>query len=122
MSAGKFTPTKYQANNLDIHPIRVQPETLALAKGASANTAPSGTITPGALRAKVSRGNREYGLKPRAITVVFDSSPPDGYATGTFIRIPILQSSLWESITEGDNVSYLGGTARVAGKSEERRR
>lgn len=122
MSSGAFDKTKYEADNGDIHPIRVQPETVALAKGGTTNAAPTGTITTDAIRAKVSRGNREYGLRPRYITVVYDTTAPTGYKVGTYIRVPILKSTTFSAISQDDTVTYLGTSARVAGKFPESRR
>lgn len=69
MSAGNFILSRYQADNGAIHPIRLQPETLAASIG-TVNVAPTGTVTVG-LRAKVSKTKRAYGLGPRTVTVRF---------------------------------------------------
>lgn len=122
MSAGPFSKTKYEADNDDIHPIRCQPETLELAKGGTTNSAPAGNITADALRAKVSRGNREYGLRPRYLNLVFDSDPPTGYKTGSYMRVPILKKSTFDAIAQDDTVTYLTKSARVAGKFPESKR
>lgn len=122
MSRGIFTKTKYEADNDDIHPIRVQPETVAFTSGGTANAAPAGNITVGALRAKVSRGNREYGLRPRFVTIVYDETAPEGYDTGTYLRVPILKKALFDAIAIDGTVTYLSTSARVAGKFAESRR
>jgi len=55
MSAGAFTRTRYRADSGDTHPIRVQPETLTAAFGATANSAPTDAID-NPISAKVSNG------------------------------------------------------------------
>lgn len=119
MSAGAFTRTRYRADSGDTHPIRVQPETLTAAFGATANGAPTDAID-NPISAKVSNGNRAFGLKPRSVTIVFETNAPTGYKVGSYIRLPILQPALYTNIAAGDSVSYLGGTATVVGKNPER--
>jgi len=75
MSAGAFTRTRYRADSGDTHPIRVQPETLTAAFGATANSAPTDAID-NPISAKVSNGNRAFGLKPRSVTIVFETNAP----------------------------------------------
>lgn len=112
MSAGPFTRSKYQADDLDIHPVRIQPETLLAEFNTTVNIAPSGAIdAQGA--ASVSRGRRAYGLHCRFVTVVFETSPPAGYLAGSPLRIPILVRSIYEGINVGDTVEYQGGTGGV---------
>lgn len=119
MSAGAFTRSRYLSDAGDVHPIRVQPETITLAYGATTNGA-TATSLNNPISARVSNGNRQFGLKPRTITVVFETQAPTGYKVGTYIRVPILQPTLWNTIVQGDTVTYLGETATVAGKSPER--
>lgn len=119
MSSGAFERSKYESDDDEIHPIRIQPETAEATFGGTANAAPAGAIT-NSISARVSNGNRQFGLKPRTVTLVFNSSPPANYKAGTYIRIPILTQSLYEAIELDTVVSYLGGTPTVVGKSAER--
>lgn len=118
MSAGPFTNTKYEANNGDIYRIRVQPETLAANFG-GANSAPTGAINAqGSVR--VGGGNRQIGIKARAISIKFTATPPDGYAENQLYRVPILTEARYDGINAGDTGTYLGVTAEVVGKLPER--
>lgn len=119
MSAGAFTRTRYLSNDGDVHPIRVQPETISLAYGATTNAA-TATALNNPISARVSNGNRQFGLKPRSITIVFETDAPDGYKVGSYIRVPILQPTLWNTMVTGDTVTYLGDQATIVGKSPER--
>lgn len=119
MSSGAFTRSKYESDDGDVHPIRIQPETLTASFGGTANAAPAGNID-NPLSAKVSNGNRSFGLKPRSVTITFGDSPPEDYKANSYIRLPILQSTLYNTISAGDQVTYLGGTATVVGKNPER--
>lgn len=107
MSAGTFARTKYQANNGDIYPIRLQPETLELTIGGTANSAPAGATTE-RLLASVSKGNREYGVKPRRVGVKFSAAPPVGYKPDQIYYIPILGSAFYGTIAVGATGIYLG--------------
>lgn len=78
--------TKYQANNGYIHPISLKQETLL-----SAAIIPDGEVT-NAISAKVSKGNRQYGLRPRGVVI----SRTFGIEPDTFKRyafIPVLTLS-----------------------------
>lgn len=119
MSAGAFSRSIYEADSGDFHPIRVQPETLLAQFGATANAAGAGPID-NPISARVSQGNRAFGLKPRSVTLVFDQAVPAGYLQNSYIRIPILQPGLYATIAAGDSVTYLGTTATVVGKNPER--
>ena len=122
MSAGRFLRTFYQADNNEVHPIRVQPETASLSIGGTTNAPPSGPATVG-ISARATAGNRRIGLSARAVTVVFDEgSEPAGYAANSPIRIPILTPATYASISPGEAGTYLGAPVTVIGLSPERRR
>lgn len=119
MSAGKFTISKYETDDGDIRPIRVQEETITMTIGGVANAAPGGAVTDSG-RVRVSGGNRRIGLKARNVTIAFnEEGAPDGYKVDSPITLPILTEAVWDGITDGETVSYLGGTGRVLGKGRE---
>lgn len=122
MSAGTFLRSKYEANYADpapIHPIRVQPETLAATIGGTANAAPTGAVT-NPITATSSRGKRERGLKPRTLTVQFPATgQPTGYkASGTTV-IVALTLAFWNLGLPGTTISYLGVDCTIIGRSSE---
>jgi hypothetical protein len=123
MSAGQFVtvgyPASYDSNQ--IHPIRVQPETLALAVTiASTNVvnaaSSSGINTP--ISAVVSRGRRSKGLNARLIRVRFTSVLPEGYLANSVISLPALNPTLLLAPT-GATGTYLGEDIEVIGTSPE---
>ena len=119
MSAGKYsTAGKYTADGGTIHPIRVQPETLTMTVGGTANAAPAGAVNS-PFSAKISKNRRGYGLKPRSITIRWDGAAPDGYDPNGLITLPILQAALFNSAQKDTAVSYLGSTAKVVYKTPE---
>ena len=123
MSSGVFVKSKYQASygaGTQIHPIRVQPETIAANFGGDTNAAPSGAIN-NPISAVISRGARAKGLRPRTISIQLDadSVAPEGYKALAITRIPILTSGVFNDIEEGQGVSYLGGSWKVVGKTDE---
>lgn len=119
MSAGGFTTTKYESNTGLIHPIRLQPETVGFAIGGDANNAaPTAGLTSD-FSVRVSRGNTEYGLRPRKLNIKFGAVVPDGYKAEQTYAIPILVPEVWEAAGVGDAVTYLGVGGVIVGKSPE---
>ena len=123
MSAGSFSLTRYEASYAtgQIHPIRVQPETVALAltsDSTTTNAAPSGSVT-NPISALVSRGARQRGLKPRKVTIRVTGTPPTGYESGSTVTLPILNEDLFAELNAGVSVNYLGTTWEVLGRTPE---
>ena len=114
MSSGGFIRTKYESNAGTIHPIRLQPETVA----AYENEAPTGAINS-PISAVVSLTRRQRGLRPRYISVVLTAAKPD-YKAGTIYKIPILSATKFAEIEVGEAGTYLGVAAEVVGKEDER--
>ena len=90
MSAGSFLISKYLNDAGNVQPIRVQPETLAAAIGATTNAAPAGALTAGQPLARVSGGKRRIGIKARSVAVRFGATPPTGYLANSAQRIAAL--------------------------------
>jgi hypothetical protein len=119
MSAGAFSDSFYESNELgSVHPIRVQPETIALVLGGQANTAPSGTGAIGP-SAQVSRGKRSIGINARTVTIELTASLA-GYLSGSKITLPWLDSATFSAITPKVTTgTYLATACKVVGKSPE---
>lgn len=122
MSAGAFLQNSiYESNRGTFHAIRVQPETELLTDGTVVNDSAAGPIDS-ALRAKVSRTSREYGLRPRTITFRFDpGQEPEDHAEGSTVRLPILTPEAFDTYTATPQypLTYKGGTGVVVGNSGE---
>lgn len=116
--AGAFTLSKYETDNDNIVPIKVQPETLTANVGA-ANAAPAGAVEAGYPSADVSRSKKAIGIHARTVSVKFTATPPTGYSTNIIYRIPILTQSVWTGATKGTTGTYLGVACIVVGKSPE---
>lgn len=120
MSAGKFnTDAKYQADGGSIHPIRVQPETVLASFDATVNSVPAAAVDSD-FAAKVSRGNRGYGLKPRSVTIRWTGVVPDGYDPDGTVTFPVLQPAAYNAINKSTVITYNGGTGKMVYKSPER--
>lgn len=123
MSAGAFTVTKYAASYGDgdqIHPIRVQPETITASIGGTANNPPSGSQN-NPIQCRVGGGKRSIGLRARSVTLRAPTSDqPDGYRPGGITKIPALTEAFYNAATKGANCSYLGATFTVVSRSRER--
>lgn len=118
MSSGSFTSSKYESDLGTVHFINLQPETLAATFDGTANAAVNDNIDS-PFAAEVNRGAREYGLRPRYVTVAFEDAPPTGYRPYTTLRIPVLDSTVFDGIAIDDAVAYAGGTGVVRRKSPE---
>ncbi len=117
--AGKYSDGgKYEADNGDIHPIRVQPETLTAQFGSTANAAPAGAVNSG-FNAKVSKNRRGYGLKARTVHFKWKTTAPDGYDPNGIIGIPVLKQSLFNAIEPKSEGTYLANTIVVLWKTPE---
>lgn len=122
MSEGRFARSKYEADNGDIHSIRIQPETALATLGGTVNAAPAGAVDQ-TISARISGGNRQLGLKARSVTVSWnEDAAPDGYDERTPARIVVLTPALYNSLGNGSTVSYNGGTGVVIGKNPERKK
>lgn len=120
MSAGSFVNSKYEADNGDIMPIKVQPETISASAG-GANTAPTGSITVD-LFAKSQKNRRSYGVGARGVRARFTGTVPTGYAANSVVSFPILTKARWDAITSDTAVTYNGAAAAIVGKYGETRK
>lgn len=122
MSAGAFTITKYLADyagGTNIHPIRVQPETIAADADGTANDAPTADATS-PISAQVSRSRKGLGLHARLVALEIVGTPPTGYKVGSRTKIPALTPAFYSAaIAPGAVITYLGTTWRKAGSSVE---
>lgn len=110
MSAGAFLVTKYQATYAaaNIHPIKVQPETVAATIGGTPNAAPTGAVT-NPISARVSGGKRTRGLVPRVVVLRAPAAnPPAGYLANGITRIPALTPAFSAVAIAGAACTYLG--------------
>lgn len=114
MSAGAFTITKYVAEYAadTIHPIKVQPETVALTIDGEANTATSGALTS-PISAMVGANKRKLGLHAAMVSLRFTGTPPTGYQTGGILRVPLLNAPIRTKAVAGATGTYLGVAVEV---------
>lgn len=121
MSAGVFTRSRYEDDDNEIHPIRVQPETLAATFSSVANAAPAGAVTS-SISAQVTGSRRGLGLFARYVTVVFTATPPTGYAANQSYKVVVPNPTVFDGINVGDTGEYLGVATQVISKTPERQR
>lgn len=78
-----FSRTKYEDNSLGVHSIKMSPEKLALA-----GTAPGDEVgAEGSVQ--VSKNSREYGIRPRGVTLSRTAIAPVG-SSFTTVFLPVL--------------------------------
>lgn len=121
MSGGAFSRSKYDCEDTGlIHPIRVQPETLAASITGTANAAPSGAVSSN-ISARVSAGRRTLGLVARSVNLAAPATgQPDGYQAGGVTRIPALTTAFYNKATKGATCSYLGVDYTVISRTSEK--
>ena len=124
MSAGEFTTSKYQAtyDAAAVHPIRVQPETIAAAIGATTNAPPPEAVT-NPISARVTLTRRELGLRARYVTLQASTTVadvPDGYKPGGITRIPSLDDAFYAAAIKGATCTYLTKPFTVINREPER--
>lgn len=120
MSAGSFIKSFYNSNKTgDIHPIRIQPETLTLQVAGVTNAAATGPAgSP--ISAQVSQSKRALGLNARTVTFKFTPTAPTNYKAESPITLPWLAGvGDFDTFKAGDAISYLEGTGEVIGTSAE---
>lgn len=98
-----YTRTKYQADSGFVHAIRINPITVTLAGAAPVDPVDS------EVRVKISKGNREFGIRPRRIKI----GKTFGVAPNTFVRtayIAVLTPATFAAATHQLNavVTYKG--------------
>jgi hypothetical protein len=123
MSTGSFVDSIYQSNKPadNLHPIRVQPETLTLTLGGQANTAPAGPATS-ELRAFSSTRKRRGAVNARKVGLEITAAGPNDYLVGSTLYVPWLDPATFYDVTLEDDVTgtYNGASVRVIGSSEEK--
>lgn len=84
------TRTKYESDDAEVYAISLSPDFAA-----KAGAAPSGGVTS-PIKVKVSKGNREYGLRPRGVTLSRTLGvAPDTFTKTTFL--PVLTQAAFAS-------------------------
>lgn len=119
MSSGIFSDSFYSSNELgSVHPIRVQPETIAIVLGGQANDAPSGTGAIGP-SAQVSRGKRSIGINARTVSIRLTVALAN-YKAGSVITLPWLDDSTFAALTPKVTTgTYLATACILVGKTPE---
>jgi hypothetical protein len=109
-----YTNTKYEADDGSIHAIRLRAATAAVA-----GAAPTGAVDSD-IKVKVTKTNREFGIRPRSITI----SQTKGEGEDTFkiyATIPILTETAFDAAANqlGATVNYNGETWTVVSRNAE---
>lgn len=108
------TRTKYQSDDDEVYALSLTPDFAA-----KAGTAPTGAVTS-PIKVKVSKGNREYGLRPRGVTLARTiGTAPDTFTKTTFL--PVLTATAFASATFALDAEITIGTTvwKVVGKRGE---
>lgn len=86
------TRTRYESNDGEVHAIMLSPD-----YAAKAGAAPTGAVTS-PIKVKVSKGSREYGIRPRGVTLARTiGTAPDTFTKTTFL--PVLTETAFASAT-----------------------
>lgn len=108
------TRTKYEADDGTIHPILMTAD-----YAAAAGAAPAGAVNSD-IKVKISKGNKEYGIRPRGVTLSrVAGTAPDTFTKTTFL--PVLTETAYDSAAFANNATIsIGSTSwTVVGKRPE---
>lgn len=110
---------KYESDSGSIHKLRMSTAKAAVAN----NTEPSGSIDS-SIRVKVSKSNREYGIRPRGARLyrtVTGGTGDDAVTKTLYAFLPILTAAVYDgnSFAEEATVTYNGSTWKVLSKVAE---
>ena len=110
---------KYESDKGSIHQISLSSEKAAVAN----NTEPAGSVDSN-IKPKISKSNREYGLRPRGVRLVKELTATQGNVTVTknvYAFLPILKPDTLTgaNFTEGKDVTYKGDTWKVLAQVQE---
>lgn len=119
MSAGPFVNSRYKTNAGGVASCRVQPETLALVIDGNTNVATTDAIDQEA-SARMSGGKREFGIVARQVSLEWVGAPPTDYDANSDVRVPCLDTAIYNAAVKGATGTYLTVGVRVIGRSPER--
>lgn len=105
---------KYESDSGDVHLGTMDADRIAIAGTQPAEAASSN------IRVKISKSNREYGLRPRGVRLARTiGTPPETFVKYSFL--PVLTSADFDSPTFGlgQTKTYGGNTWEIIGKINE---
>ncbi len=110
--------SKYQADSNTVHPIRLKAAPIALQGDVSGLTVNSD------VKVKISKTNREFGIRPRGVTLYREISATEGGTTVTVVKytfMPVLTQAAYNAATLNpeSSVTYLGNTWKVLERKKE---
>lgn len=123
MSTGAFVEAVYESGKPvpNLHPIRVQPETLTLTIDGAANSTAAADPTS-ELRAFSSSRNRRGAVNARKVGLEITASGDNGYEVGSVVYVPVMTAATLSDylFPAGKTGTYNGASVRVIGSSPER--
>lgn len=120
MSTGAFIFSRYRSwYTTDVHPIRIQPETLTLTIGTTSNAAPTAAVDNN--QRVVVSGGRRIGIRPRKLGVRITDGGENDYLVGSVIYVPWLNDATFFTVAAqaGATGTYNGAQVEVIGNSPE---
>ena len=117
MSAGIFSLIGYEADYGDgtaVHPVLVQPETLALTINGVTNAGSAVSNINNPISAQVSGSRRALGLHTRMVAFRFTGTPPATYAANQTLRLPLLTKDIAEVAVRGATGTYQSVAIQVS--------
>lgn len=120
MSQGEFVISRYESNDGPIHPIRLQPETLALVLGGASNDPPVNPVD-NEISCYSRKPKERYGIGSRGVRLAWETpaTPPTGYKPFETLVVPILTPALFTAATVGTTGTYQGANVTVVSKLSE---
>lgn len=108
------TTLKYEADGGSIHGLLLDPT-----RAAVAGAEPSGAVSSN-IKAKVSKGNKEYGIRPRGVRLTrVVGTEPDTFRKYSFLPVLSLTAFASATFAVGAEIVIDGVTWEVAAKVPE---
>ena len=107
-----FETIGYQANDGEIYKLKIDSSAVTAA-GGSAGSPTSQVFV------KNSKGNREYGIRPRQIILADIEFTTGGRKASVYRYLPVTTEAAWNGFDEDGSVSINGTTYSVVGKRDE---
>lgn len=106
--------TKYEANSGQIHQVVMDADRIAVA-----GTPPAGAVTS-SIRAKVSKSNREYGIRPRGVRLGREiGTAPDTFVKYSFLPVLTPAAFATAAFALSATITYGGFTWEVIARVSE---
>lgn len=107
-----FQTIGYESDDGKIYNLKISQEKVAAAGG-------SAGATTSDMYVKLSKTDREFGKRPRFVTLSQSETTTSGRTLKTYSRLPVTTQAAWAAMSNGQDITIDGETYEVSGKEPE---